>query len=417
MEKFAFLFPGQGTQYTQMGKTFYDNYTISRQTYEEASDVIKRDISKLCFEGSISELSQFTNMQLAIVTTEIAIFRAYMHEYGISPQFSVGHSIGEYAALVSSGALRFGDTLKILQKRGELVERVVQKANSRMTVVENIDVNAIAHEISVLGIEKAAFVSCDNSSRQVAVSGMNEDMDVLEQKLESLKGIVTPLFFSPPMHSPMMSECVEEYREFLNGFTAYPFRFPMMSNVTGRAFSDENTLFDLLATQLTHPVLWRKSTNLLYEYGITAVIEMGPKLLLTKFINEEQPAIKTYCYGLGNDRKALAELFNNDKNFAKDKPDFVGRCLAILASTPNYNHDARAFQDVIKNYNYIKKQHEALASYQFGSINEQYQDILKRLIESLNTKQLPKTEIRNRIRMLLDETNLFYVFREIAEAI
>lgn len=417
MEKFAFLFSGQGTQFTQMGKSFYDNYTISRQTYEEASEVVGKDIAKLCFEGSISELSQFTNMQIAIVTTEVAIFRAYMYEYGISPQFSLGHSIGEYAALVSAGALKFGDTLKILQKRGELVERIAKKDNSRMTVIENLDIDSIQQEIEKLGIKKTVYVSCDNSSKQVAVSGLNEDMDVLEQKLESINGIVTPMFFSPPMHSPIMNECVEEYREFLSRFTAYPFRFPIISNVTGRAFSDETSLFDLLATQLISPVLWRKSTNLLYEYGITAVIEMGPKLLLTKFISEEQPGIQTYCYGLGNDRKELADLFNNDMNFAKDRPDFVGRCLAILASTPNYNADSRAFQDVIKNYNYIKKQHEALANYKFGSMNEQYQDILHKLIQCLEIKQLPKAEIRNRVQMLLDETNLFYVFKDIAEAI
>ncbi|GJM68520.1 hypothetical protein HMSSN036_07360 [Paenibacillus macerans] len=154
MEKFAFLFSGQGTQFTQMGKSFYDNYAISRQTYEEAGDVLQQDIAKLCFEGSISELSRFTNMQSAIITTEISIFRAYMQDYGISPQFAVGHSIGEYAALVGTGALRFGDALKILQKRGELVERILQKGNSRMTVIENLDVNKVTEALSLLGLEK-----------------------------------------------------------------------------------------------------------------------------------------------------------------------------------------------------------------------------------------------------------------------
>ncbi|GJM68519.1 hypothetical protein HMSSN036_07350 [Paenibacillus macerans] len=242
-------------------------------------------------------------------------------------------------------------------------------------------------------------------------------MDKLEQKLEAMRGIVTPLFFSPPMHSPLMGEYVEEYRGFLNNFTAYPFRFPILSNVTGRAFSDENTLFDLLAAQLTHPVMWRASANLLYEYGITATIEMGPKVLLTKFINEDQPAIQTYCYGLGNDRKSLAELFNNDSNFAKDKPDFVGRCLAILASTPNYNRDSKEFRRVIQNYNDIKKQHEAMSNFKFGSMNEQYREILNKLIDSLRIKQLPGIEIKHRIQMLLDETNLFYVFKDTVEAL
>ncbi|MFC3745651.1 ACP S-malonyltransferase [Paenibacillus sp. GCM10012306] len=417
MEKLAFLFSGQGTQFTQMGKSFYENYTISRQTYEEAGDILHQDIAKLCFEGSISEMSRFTNMQFAIVTTEIAIFRAYMQDYGISPQFSVGHSIGEYAALVSSGALQLGDALRILQKRGELVERVLQKANSRMTIIENVDISKVTEAISLLGVEKTVFISCDNSGRQVAVSGLNEDMDKLEQKLESMRGIVTPLFYSPPMHSPIMGEYVDEYLAYLNHFTAYPFRFPILSNVTGRAFSDEHTLFDILAAQLTHPVQWRQSANLLYEYGITTAIEMGPKVLLTKFINEDQPTIHSFCYGLAKDRKSLAELFNNDSNFAKDKPDFVGRCLAILASTPNYNLDSKEFRKVIQNYNDIKKQHEAMSNFKFGSMNEQYREILNKLIDSLRIKQLPRTEIKHRIQMLLDETNLIYVFKDMAEAL
>lgn len=408
MEKLSFIFPGQGTQFVQMGQSFYNNYLVSRQTYEEANEVLNQDIAKLCFEGRLSELNDFTNMQIAIVTTEVAIYRAYVQEYGVIPQFAAGHSIGEYSALICAGAISFHDALLILKKRGELIQRVIDLNIGRMTIVEKAGSELISNIITQLELKDKVFISCYNSPSQLAVSGYNDAMDLLEEKLVQVGCVISPLFMSPPMHSPLMSQVKDEFRQFLNGFEYDPFRFAVIANVTGSPFTDRNSIPELLSNHLIKPVQWEKSVSIMYRYGITATIEMSPKLLLSSFITESQPGIKTFCYSIKKDRLVLGEIFKADTNYMKDVPNLPGRAMAIIVSTENKNEDMDEFGQVVEIYRTFSNMYSEITQKNLPVDYEDEVKMVQMLIEALKIKKVEKKDIKAWIKSLLDETGSYY---------
>ncbi|KYD04425.1 hypothetical protein B4102_3271 [Heyndrickxia sporothermodurans] len=417
MEKFSFVFPGQGTQFLQMGKSFYDNYEIAKQTFEEASDVSSIDIANICFNGSIGELNDFTIMQLAILTTEVAIFRAYMSDYGLAPQFAVGHSIGEYAALVSAGAIKFSDAIKIMIKRGELVSKIIEKNNGHMTIVEKTNLEMINECIEQANANDSVYISCYNSNNQYAISGLNQKLELVEQLLIDREAIVSPLFNSPPIHSPLMNEVCMEFLEYINKFEFYQFKFPIIPNYTGAPLSDPKKIAENLTHHLINPVLFTSAIDLFYKYGVTTAIEISPKLLLSDFIKENQPNIKTYCYGLINERKALDEMIKSDSNFEKDVPNFIGKCLSILVTTENKNSNQNEFKEVIKIYEKIKVKYNTFSKNKVIPQIEEKAEILDLLITALKIKKVEKNQLKNCIKSLLDETNTFYNFKNIINSI
>lgn len=417
MDKFAFIFPGQGTQFIQMGKSFYDQYAIVKQTFEEASDVSGIDMARLCFNGSISSINEFTNMQLAILTTEVAIFRAYMDDYGVYPQFAVGHSIGEYAALVSAGAVSFKDAVKIMIQRGELVSGITNKNIGHMAVIEQASQETIEACIKAAHAEESVFISCFNSNSQFALSGANDKLDAVEQLLLDRGSLVSPLFNGPPMHSPLMNEMCMEYLEFVNGFTFYPFHFPIISNQTGAPLTDPSQIAKSMTYHLIKPVLFTSAIDLFQRFGVTATIEMSPKLLLSEFVKENLPQMKTYCYGLFQDKQRLDGLFKADTNFAKDMPNFAGRCLSILVATENNNRNQAEYKEVIQIYEKMKAKYNASAGAKESVKQETHAEALEMLITALRVKKLEPQKIKHCVKALLDETNSFYQFDNVLQAL
>lgn len=149
-----------------------------------------------------------------------------------------------------------------------------------------------------------------------------------------------------------MEEIADEFRDFLSTIPFYPFRIPLLSNVSGLPFSDCRKLPERLAQHLVRPVQWSRCLEQLERYGVTSVIEMSPMRLLSSFVDEDHSVIHCYCYGISKERQELDDLFQSDPNYAKDIPNFLGRCLCILASTENKNKDTKrsnAFRKSIKN--------------------------------------------------------------------
>lgn len=412
MEKFAFLFPGQGAQFIKMGEYFYNSYLISRQTYEEASAVLGYNVANLCFCGKYSEINDFVNMQIALVTTEMAIYRAYKQDIGIEPQFFIGHSIGEYAALAASGAVEFKDVLIMLKKRGELVKSIIDNESGHMTIVEYVDMHVITNLIQEFGLESEVFISCLNTKEQFALSGTISGLDCIEKALVEIGAVISPLISAPPMHSPLMESIREEYLIFLKTIHYFPFRIPIIANVTGKVFSDSKQIPELMADHLVKPVRFSNSIELLYDYGVSVCIEMGAKRLISDFIGNKNGEISTFCYGVKAHREELKKLIDSDEHFIFDMPDFIGNCLTILASTENKNTNNEEFLTVQLLYKKLKK------IYQNKSIeNDCYKDILYEVIEALRIKKLEENEIKSWIKMLLDNTNTFYKYSCIYEQI
>lgn len=413
MEKFAFLFPGQGAQYIKMGEFFYDSNLLARETYKEASNVMGFSVDKLCFNGKYSEINDFMNMQVAIVTTEMAILRTYKQDVGIEPQFFIGHSIGEYAALTAAGAIEFKDTIRILKKRGELIQRIIDQKIGYMTIVERVSEGTILEQISKMGLEDQVFISCKNTKEQFAISGTTEGMEIIEKVLVECNAIISPLIFSPPMHSPLMKSIKEEFYDFLKTIHYFPFRIPIISNVTGKAFSDSERIPELMAEQLVKPVLFSESLKLLYDFGVTNCVEIGPKRLLVEFVNKEYERSTVYCYGVKAHRDEIRNIIDSDEHFSFDLPNFIGNCLALLASTENRNSDNEEFKEVQLLYKKLKKLYQSQEV-----VDDAFcEKILREVIEALYIKKLDNVEIKACIKMLLDNTNTYYKYNDIYEGI
>ncbi|MDD4493506.1 MAG: ACP S-malonyltransferase [Eubacteriales bacterium] len=402
MEKVAFVFPGQGTQFAQMGKLIYDNYLIARRTFEEVSEVSNIDLENLCFKENIVQLNNFSNMQLAILTTEIATFRAFINDYGITPQFVAGHSIGEYAALVAAGALQLSDAVKIMLKRGELVNRIMNKNIGHMAIVENCTANKIRECIAAADAKDAVFISCYNSNSQNTLSGLHDKMEDIEKRLADQGVKLTPLLFSPPIHSPIMHEISTEFVEYLRSIVFYDLRFPVITNYTGKPLMNKNELPTILSHQLWNEVQFTSAINIFDRYGITSVIEMSPKKLLSIFISENCPNMKTFCYGIQKDKMLFDEYMSSIQMFQKGNPNFCERCLICLETTPNNNDCLEEVQQSIEIYNQIK----GMRGEQMVSKGKE--EMLTKLIQALLLKRIDNTLIRTFIKDILDETNSYY---------
>ena len=283
----------------------------------------------------------------------------------------------------------------------------------RMTIVDQIEEDELRKTLVECQANDQVFISCFNSYHQFALSGTDEALDRVEKCLVEKNALISPLLYSPPMHSPLMSEITGEFRQFLNTITYYPFRVPLLSNVTGMPFSDTKQLPDILTQHLTHPVQWVRSMNQLERYGISAVIEMSAMRVVSAFMEGDHPAVKCYCYGVVKDRQELDSLFQSDANYRKDKPNFWGRCLCLMASTENKNSNSKEYKRVTDIYKDIKKRYIASADSQFGTGREQYANGLELTLEALKIKHLESAEIKNIVKMLLDETNCMYLLKDV----
>jgi len=409
MDKLAILFPGQGSQYVGMGESFYKNYDISRQTYEEASDCVGFDLAKLCFKGPVTKLYNIEMMQLAVVTTNLAIARAYQYDYGFPPQFCYGHSVGEYSALVFAGAVSFADAIKLLQKRGELVTRQTKEFGGQMMVVEGCTSQKLLEYCDQLEGFNRIYISAYNTQDQLLVSGEDKGMELLQGRLLSENKQITPLQSSPPFHSKLLEPIAEEFCEFAKGIRYYPMRFPVILNTSATPSTDSSQLPEILSRQLYSAVLWKQSVECSVRYGTTLMIEMGPKILTGGLVQKIYPDSEVYCFGQKRDRETLATFFNSHKNLYLDKPSFIGRCLAIAVSSKNRGGSGEEYdKGVVAPYRELKELQVTLQEKGVNPGQEQMNFAFNCLMKILKTKCVPENEIENWIKQLKDETCNYY---------
>ena len=412
MDKIAIAFPGQGAQYVGMGESFFKNYIICRQTFEEASDISGVDMEKLCFKGPVTKLNHIEEMQLAVTTVNLAIARAYFYEYGIFPQFAFGHSVGEYAALSFAGAVRFSDVIRMLVFRGQLLREYMEQHDDTMMVAENIDCVSLEELILKQNLKDEVFISSYNSEKQLLISGTSQGIGVLAELLLDIGARITPML-SPPMHSPLLSSVAENFRAYLDGIRYFPFYFPIISNLTGKPFSEPAKIPDMLARHLKQPVFWEASVRCCERYGISMIVEAGPKNIVTNLIKAITPELKLFCYGQKSDRQSINELLAGDSGRQKDVPEFIGRCLGIAVSTKNSCRDASVYREgVSESYRTLKKMQEQVRENNSHLTQEDMIKAISLLKTILMVKKVDQTEQESWFKALLDETNTYYLLAE-----
>ncbi|WP_291579818.1 ACP S-malonyltransferase [Clostridium sp. UBA6640] len=292
MGKIAFIFPGQGSQYVGMGKELYENIEICRDIFNTASEELGFEISKLCFEGSIEELSVTENTQPAILTMSIACLKALEH-YGIKSDVAAGLSLGEYSALIYSDVIKFEDAVKLVKKRGRFMQEAVPVGLGGMSAVLGLEENIIkeiCNEVSSEGILELANLNCPG---QIVIAG---EIKVLEKasQLCKEKGAkkVVQLPLSAPFHTSMLKTAAEKLSLELEKIEFNSMKVPVITNVTGDYINENENIKNILKLQVMSSVRWEDTIRTMIRDGVDTFIEIGPGKTLNGFVKKIDRKLK-----------------------------------------------------------------------------------------------------------------------------
>ena len=303
----AFLFPGQGSQYINMGKELYENIEECKNIFDKGQEILGMPIKELIFEGSNEELTRTKNSQPAILLTSLACQKALELE-GISADYTVGLSLGEYGALIYSGVLSFEDGLRLIKKRAEIMDSAVSSEEGTMAAVLKLSeekVQDLINRANKFGLVEGANYNCPG---QVVISGEHEAIKQSVKIAKELKGIAIPLKVSGPFHSSMYEKASHEfYRELEKANINEPIK-TVYSNVKGEPYEKEDDIRELLRLQIMSPVLFEKSIRDLINKGVDAFIEVGPGKTLSGFVKKIDKEVNVYNV---EDIKSLKETVCN----------------------------------------------------------------------------------------------------------
>jgi [acyl-carrier-protein] S-malonyltransferase len=274
----VFLFPGQGSQKIGMAADFYKEFDIVKQKFDSADRILKRELTKICFEGPAETLTLTQNTQPALFTVEAAICDI-LKEKGIRPAITMGHSLGEYSALYAAGFFSFDDGLRIVAKRGELMAEAGKSAPGAMSAVIGLSVSDISKVLTeISGVVVAAN---ENSPDQTVISGEIAAVKDAGVKLSAAgaKRVIS-LPVSGAFHSALMKPIADDFAGFLKTFTFLKPECSVVSNVTAKAENNPSAVKELLVKQMVSPVKWVDSMAVIKKSGFLSGIEIGPGLVL-----------------------------------------------------------------------------------------------------------------------------------------
>ncbi|WP_153134876.1 ACP S-malonyltransferase [Paraburkholderia agricolaris] len=278
--KFAFVFPGQGSQSVGMLNAFAD-HAIVRETVQEASDALNQDLGKLIAEGPAEDLNLTTNTQPVMLTAAYAIYRAWQQAGGPKPAIVAGHSLGEYTALVAAGAIAFRDAVPLVRFRAQAMQTAVPVGVGGMAAILGLDddtVRAVCAEASVAGIVEAVNF---NAPAQVVIAGHKAAVEKACEVAKA-KGAkrALPLPVSAPFHSSLLKPASDQLREYLAGVDVQVPSIPVLNNVDVAVVNEPAKIKDALVRQAAGPVRWVESVQAMTAQGVTHVIECGPGKVL-----------------------------------------------------------------------------------------------------------------------------------------
>lgn len=284
----AYIFPGQGAQFTGMGKELYENSALAAALFEKANDILGFRITDIMFEGTAEELKETKVTQPAVFLHSVILAKTL----NIKPDMVAGHSLGEFSALVANGSLSFEDGLKLVSQRAIAMQKACEITPSTMAAVLNLD-DKIVEDIcaSIDGVVVAANYNCPG---QLVISGEYKAVELACEKMKEAgakRALILPV--GGAFHSPMMEPAREELAAAIEGTTFSTPSCPVYQNVTATAVSDANEIKKNLIIQLTAPVRWTQSVQQMIKDGAASFTEVGPGKVLVGLVGKIDNSVET----------------------------------------------------------------------------------------------------------------------------
>ncbi|BDH46281.1 malonyl CoA-acyl carrier protein transacylase [Salmonella enterica subsp. enterica serovar Choleraesuis] len=282
MTKFAFVFPGQGSQSVGMLAELAQAHPVIEQTFSEASAALGYDLWALTQQGPAEELNKTWQTQPALLTASVALWRLWQQQGGAQPAILAGHSLGEYSALVCAGVIDFADAVRLVELRGKLMQDAVPAGTGAMSAIIGLDDAAIAKACEESAQGQVVSPVNFNSPGQVVIAGHKE---AVERAGEACKAAgakrALPLPVSVPSHCALMKPAADKLAVELKNITFNAPAIPVVNNVDVKCETDGDAIRDALVRQLYSPVQWTKSVEFMAAQGIEHLYEVGPGKVLT----------------------------------------------------------------------------------------------------------------------------------------
>lgn len=281
--KIGFLFPGQGSQTLGMGKDLYDQYEEAKKVYDRVSEITGVDIKKISFEGPEEVLNETKNTQLAILTESLAILEV-LKKNNIVSGMSAGLSLGEYTALIEDNIFDFEDGIKLVQKRGEIMQNYIPQGNWKMAAILGLDENSVIEACKEV---KEGFVvpANFNTIGQIVISG-DEEAVIKAGEIAKEKGAkkVSVLNTAGPFHTAKLDKCSEKLKEELQKTNINKKDSKVVKNIDGKQYTASDDVVEVLSRHIMNPVKFTEDLKAMYEGGIRTFIEIGPGKTLSGFV-------------------------------------------------------------------------------------------------------------------------------------
>jgi len=308
----ALVFPGQGSQFVGMGKSWAERFATARDVFEEADEVLGMSLSGLCWEGPEAELQLTVNTQPALLTTAIAMHRA-MAPLGLEPDFVAGHSLGEYTALVAAGSVDFADALRLVRQRGRFMQEAVPVGQGAMAAILGLEVDQLESVTASVSNGEVCSIANLNAPGQTVIAGHAGAVALAIERAKELgarRAILLPV--SAPFHSPLMAPARENLAPFLDQTRFADPATPVVSNIDAEPVITGNRAREALKRQIDGPVRWVESIEWISrDGGVESFIEVGPGKVLTGLIRRISPSVEAEALGEPDSLEDLAERLGN----------------------------------------------------------------------------------------------------------